>query len=199
MPVPAGPDAERDGLRADRVDVGLLRHGLRRDLLAAVPPDDVLEHLAHVVVRLERAEHGVDGLRADLVAALDQLDELVDHLARLPDLARRRRRASAGSRAAGSCSRGGRAARRARSSPIPASSAATALETSRTSCTQAQCRRAPTRRSPPSELVHPIDETVEPFRAATSRTAANASRASSIRPAASQDLGDERAGCPAAW
>ena len=32
------------------------------------------------------AEHGVDRLRADLVAALDQLDELVDHRARLGDV-----------------------------------------------------------------------------------------------------------------
>ena len=38
------------------------------------------------MVRLERAQHRVDGLRADLVAALDQLDELVDDLTRLPDL-----------------------------------------------------------------------------------------------------------------
>ena len=54
--------------------------------LAAVPPDDGVEHLAHVLVGVERAEHGVDGVRADLVAALDQLDQLVDHLARRLDL-----------------------------------------------------------------------------------------------------------------
>ena len=35
---------------------------------------------------VERAEHGVDGVRADLVPALDQLDELVDDRARLGDL-----------------------------------------------------------------------------------------------------------------
>ena len=79
-------DPERDRAAADRVDVCLLRHGLRRDLLAPVAPDDVLEHLANVLVALERAEHGVDRLRADLVAALDQLDELVDHRARLGDV-----------------------------------------------------------------------------------------------------------------
>ena len=79
-------DPEGDGAAADRVDVGLLRHRLRRDLLAAVAPDDVVEDVAHVLVRLERAEHGVDGVRADLVAALDQLDELVDHRARLRDV-----------------------------------------------------------------------------------------------------------------
>ena len=83
LPVPAGPDPEGDGRAADRVDVLLLRHRLRRDLLAAVPPDDVVEHVAHVLVGLERAEHGVDRVRADLVAALDELHELVDHLAGL--------------------------------------------------------------------------------------------------------------------
>ena len=72
---------------ADRVDVVLLRHRLRRDLLAAVAPDDVVED-ARGCPRacVERAEHGVDGRRADLVAALDQLDELVDDSARLGDL-----------------------------------------------------------------------------------------------------------------
>ena len=49
-------------------------------------PDDGVEHLADVLVGLERAEHGVDGVRADLVAALDELDELVDHRAGLGDV-----------------------------------------------------------------------------------------------------------------
>ena len=44
-------------------------------------PDDRVEDLAHVLAGLERPEHRVDGVRADLVAALDQLDELVDHRA----------------------------------------------------------------------------------------------------------------------
>ena len=70
---------------ADRVDVALLVDRLRRDLLAAVAPDDVLEDVADVLGLVERAEHGVDGDRADLVAALDQLDELVDDRARLGD------------------------------------------------------------------------------------------------------------------
>ena len=83
MPVPAGPIAERDRVRADRVDVALLVDRLRRDLLAAVAPDDVLEDLADVLGLVERAEHGVDRARADLVAALDQLDELVDDRAGL--------------------------------------------------------------------------------------------------------------------
>ena len=51
-----------------------------------MPPDDVVEDLANVLVGVERAEHGIDGVRADLVPALDQLDELVDHLARLGDV-----------------------------------------------------------------------------------------------------------------
>ena len=41
----------------------LLRQRLRRDLLAAVAPDDGVEDLAHVLACLERAEHGVDGVR----------------------------------------------------------------------------------------------------------------------------------------
>ena len=88
MPVPAGPMPKRDRAVADRVDVALLRDRLRRDLLAAVAPDDVLEHLADVLGLVERAEHGVDGGRADLVAALDELDELVDDRPRLGRRAR---------------------------------------------------------------------------------------------------------------
>ena len=110
-------DAERDGAVADRVDVALLRHRLRRDLLAAVAPDDVVEDVADVLGLVERAEHGVDGRRADLVAALDQLDELVDDGARLGDVLARRPRSSAGCRAAGSCSRS--RSRSASSTPSP--------------------------------------------------------------------------------
>ena len=71
---------------ADRVDVALLVHGLRRDVLAAVAPDDVVEDLAHVLGLVERGEHRADGVRPDLVAALDELDELVDDCARGDDL-----------------------------------------------------------------------------------------------------------------
>ena len=49
-------------------------------------PDDSVEDVAHVLPRLERAEDGVDGVRADLVPALDQLDELVDHRAGVLDV-----------------------------------------------------------------------------------------------------------------
>ena len=49
--------------------------------------------------------------------------------------AARRPRSSAGCRAAGSCSRAGRAATSSTPSPMPPSSAATSFETSRTSCT----------------------------------------------------------------
>src|SRR5262245_56378764 len=72
-------DPEGDDAVADRVDVALLGDGFRRDLLATVAPDDVLEDLADVLDLLERAEHGVDGGRADLVAAFGKLDELVDN------------------------------------------------------------------------------------------------------------------------
>ena len=84
--MPAGPIAERDRVLADRVDVALLVDRLRRDLRAAVAPDDVLEDVADVLGLVERAEHRVDRARADLVAALDQLDELVDDRARLGDV-----------------------------------------------------------------------------------------------------------------
>ena len=83
--MPAGPIPNVTVLLADRVDVALLGDRLRRDLLAAVAPDDVLEDLADVLGLVERAEHRVDRRRADLVAALDQLDELVDDRARLGD------------------------------------------------------------------------------------------------------------------
>ena len=49
-------------------------------------PDDGVEHLADVLAGLERAEHGVDGVRADLMTAFDQLHELVDHRARVGNL-----------------------------------------------------------------------------------------------------------------
>ena len=87
--MPAGPMPNVTVALADRVDVALLVHRLRRDLLAAVAPDDVLEDLAHVLGLVERGEHRVDRVGADLVAALDELDELVDDGARL-----RRRRSS---------------------------------------------------------------------------------------------------------
>ena len=51
-----------------------------------MPPDDVVEDVADVLGLVERAEHRVDRVRADLVAALDQLDELVDDRARLGDV-----------------------------------------------------------------------------------------------------------------
>src|SRR5690349_24354154 len=68
-----GADAKRDRALADRVDVVLLRDGLRRDLLAAVRPDDVLEDLADVLGLVEGVEDGVDGAGADLLTALDEV------------------------------------------------------------------------------------------------------------------------------
>ena len=79
-------DPERDRVVADRVDVALLVDRLRRDLRAAMAPDDVVEDVADVLGLVERAEHRVDRGRADLVPALDQLDELVDDRARLGDV-----------------------------------------------------------------------------------------------------------------
>jgi len=42
-----------------------------------VAPDDVLEDLADVLRLVERGDDGADGVRPDLVPALDELDELV--------------------------------------------------------------------------------------------------------------------------
>ena len=72
------PDPEGDGAAADRVDVALLRHGLRRDPLAAVRPDDVGEDLPDVLGLVDRGEDRVDRAGADLLPALDELDELLD-------------------------------------------------------------------------------------------------------------------------
>ena len=79
-------DPEGDGAVADRVHVALLGDRLRRDPLAAMRPDDVREDLAHVLGLVDRAEDGVDGAGAHLLAALDELDELLDHRLRLGDL-----------------------------------------------------------------------------------------------------------------
>ena len=67
----------------DRVDVALLRDGLRRDLLAAVTPHDVAEDGLHVLGLIDRVQHGVNRPRPDLLAGLDELDELVHDSTRL--------------------------------------------------------------------------------------------------------------------
>ena len=85
LPVPAGPIANVTVDARIVSTYALLRDGLRRDLLAAVAPDDVLEHVADVRRLVERRDDGADRVRADRVAALDELDELVDDRARLDD------------------------------------------------------------------------------------------------------------------
>src|SRR5207253_1256902 len=60
-------------------------HRLRRDVLASVPPDDVLEDVADVLGLVQRPHDRVDGARTDLVAPLHELDELVDHRPRARD------------------------------------------------------------------------------------------------------------------
>jgi hypothetical protein len=77
-----GADRERDRALANRVDVALLHHRLGSDLLAAVAPHDVLEHLADVLRLIQRGDDRADRLGADLVPALHELDELVHHRAR---------------------------------------------------------------------------------------------------------------------
>ena len=129
---------------ADRVDVALLGHassarsscrgGARRR--PRRPRGGPPPGRAHASDRVDRA-------RADLVAALDQLDELVDDGARLGDVgvvALDRQPVAA---QAGSCSAAARAARRARRRRPPASSAATSFETERTSCTRLSVGAAP--------------------------------------------------------
>ena len=49
-------------------------------------PDDVLEDVADVRRLVERRDDGADGVRADLVAALHELHELVEHRPRLADV-----------------------------------------------------------------------------------------------------------------
>jgi hypothetical protein len=78
-------DPEGDRVAADRVDVALLRDRLRRDLLATMAPDDVVEDLADVLGLLKRGHDRIDGRRADLVAALDEVGEFVDDGSRLLD------------------------------------------------------------------------------------------------------------------
>jgi hypothetical protein len=73
-----GPDAEGDRVVADRVDVLLLVDGFRRDARVAVLPDGVLEDLGRALVGVEGAGHGLDRARRNLVALLDQVDELGD-------------------------------------------------------------------------------------------------------------------------
>ena len=85
--MPAGPIPNVTVERRIASTYCLLRDGLRRDLLVAVAPDDGVEDLADVLAGLERAEHGVDRVAADLVAALDELDQLVDHGAGILDVA----------------------------------------------------------------------------------------------------------------
>ena len=86
LPVPAGPIPNMIGAVADGVDIALLRDRLRRDALAAVRPDDVLEDLANVFGLVERAEDRIDGSGADFLPSLDEVDELLDDRLRLGDL-----------------------------------------------------------------------------------------------------------------
>ena len=138
-------DPEGHRALADRVDVALLRHRLRRDLLAAVAPDDVVEDLAEVLRLVERRHDGADRVGADLVARPRRAR-------RARPRPRGRRRPAPSSPSIVSWLPRSRSVHwsRARSasstpSPTPASSAATSFGTERTSCTHVQCRRGITR------------------------------------------------------
>ena len=56
-------------------------------------PDDVLEDVADVGRLVERRDDRADGVGADRVATLDELDELVEDGAGLDDALARRQRA----------------------------------------------------------------------------------------------------------
>jgi hypothetical protein len=63
---------------ADRVDVALLVHRLRRDLQVAVAPDDVLEDPAGALVLLERAGDRLDRAGGDVVPLAHEVRDLRD-------------------------------------------------------------------------------------------------------------------------
>ena len=78
-----GADAERHGRVADRIDVALLVERLRRDLLAAVAPHDVVQDVDRAALRVEHADDRVDRLLADRQALLDEARELLEEQAHL--------------------------------------------------------------------------------------------------------------------
>ncbi len=82
-----GADPEGDRVAADRVDVALLVQRLRRHFGVAVAPDDVVEDLGRILVGVEGAGHRLDRAGRDVVALLDQLDQLVDDRRALLDVA----------------------------------------------------------------------------------------------------------------
>ena len=86
--LPGAGRADAEGHRgfADRVDVTLLGHGLRSDLLATVAPDHVAEDVLDVLGLVDRPQDRVDGRRADLLACFHQLDELLDDRTGLGDV-----------------------------------------------------------------------------------------------------------------
>ena len=72
-------DPERHRGAPDRVDVALLVERLRRDLLAAMTPDDVVQHVGAGDAGIEHATERLDRLRADREPLLDECTELLDH------------------------------------------------------------------------------------------------------------------------
>ena len=86
LPVPAGPMPKVTVERADGVDVALLVDRLRRDPLAAPAPDDVVQDVDRAPVLRHHAADGVDGLRRERHALLDELAELAQHGARPLDV-----------------------------------------------------------------------------------------------------------------
>ena len=77
LPVPAGPIAEGDRVRADRVDVALLADGPRHDARRAVAPDHVVEHLRGRALAGQQPDHA--GERRLVDGGLRERAELVEH------------------------------------------------------------------------------------------------------------------------
>ena len=119
LPGAGGADREGDGRLADRVHVALLSEGLGRDALAPPCQQHVAEHVGRLdAVALDEVDGLADRRRRELMAALEQLDQLPnseptcsasrrrtgdgDLVAAHQDLASRRRpRRAAGVRRAG--------------------------------------------------------------------------------------------------
>ena len=128
LPVPAGPIPNETVLPRIAIDVlRFLSDRLRRDLLAPVAPDDVVEDVPAVGGLVERAEHRIDSRRPNL--CLPSTSSTSSSSTRAPPRRRCRRPRAYGCRAGGSCRAAGRGAT-GTPSPIPASSAATSFDES---------------------------------------------------------------------
>ena len=73
------PDAERDDVVADRLDVALLASGLRPDVATLGAPQHLVrQHLGRPLVGAHHADRPVDRAFVELVSALEQADQLFE-------------------------------------------------------------------------------------------------------------------------